>query len=116
MSLYLGNNLGNTNAKTLFRDLFMIDADEKEARETRKPSIANTTVNIPEVDPTFNKAYNYKRSGEYKYEDPFPNNSRPLQWSYDGRNLSLLNTLEYNQKPNYPDVITPYPQKIVGQY
>lgn len=116
MSLFLGNNLGNTNAKTLFRDLFFIDYDEKVARETRMPSVANTTQNIPEIDPTYNKAYNYKRTGEYKYEDPFPNNSRPLQWNYNGRNLSLIDTLVYNSKPNYPDVITPYPQKIVGQY
>lgn len=116
MSLYLGNTLGDTNTRTLFRDLGFIDRDERTARETRMPSIVNTTANIPADDPTLIKWCNYKRSGEYKYEDPLPNTSRPQQWKWDGRKLAMLDTLAYNQKPNYPDVITAYPQKIVGQY
>lgn len=116
MSLYLGNSIGDTNSRTLFRDLFMIDQDEREVRETRKPSVANTRANIPYDDPTLIKASNYKHKGEFKYEDPLPNGSRPQQWKWDGRQLAMLNTLAYNQKPNYPDVITAYPQRVVGQY
>ena len=116
MSLYLGNLVGDTNSLTLNRDLRKNDVYEKLARETRMPSVCNTTQNIPEADPTLIKWGNYKRSGEYKYADPMPNNSRPQQWNWDGRQLAMLNTLEYNSKPNFPDVITAYPQEIVGQY
>lgn len=116
MSLYLGNPLGDAISHTLFRDLKAIDKEERLDRNTRMPSIANTRQNIPTVDPTMNKWYNYKRSGAEKFEDPRPNDSRPLQWDYNGRNLWMLATLDYNKKKDYPDVITAYPQKVVGRY
>jgi hypothetical protein len=116
MSLYLGNLIGDTNSLTLHRDLRKNDLYQTLARETRPESICNTKQNIPQVDNTYNKWFNYKRSGAYKYADPMPNISRPQQWNWDGRKVAMLNTLDYNSKPNFPDVITAYPQEIVGQY
>ena len=116
MSLYLGNQLGDTNSATLYRDLRKNDIYEKIARETKMPSVCNTYQNIPKDDPVLIKWSNYKRKGEYKYAEPFPNTSRPQQWNWDGRKLAMLNTLDVNSKPNFPDVITAYPQEIIGQY
>lgn len=116
MSLYLGNALYDTNSGTLFRDLGLIDKEEKKDRETRMPSIVNVSQNIPQADKTMNLWYNYKRSGAEKYANPFPENSRPLQWERDGRNLFMLDTLQANQKPNFPDVVTPYRMKVIGTY
>lgn len=116
MSLYLGNDLYNTNSGVLFRDLGLITKAETRYEETRIPSIVNVEQNIPQDDPTLNKWFNYKRSGAEKFADPFPNKSRPLQWKWDGRKLAMTNTLKVNQKPNFPDVITAYPQQVVGKY
>ena len=116
MSLYLGNDFVNTTSTNIFRNLSYIDKYEKVARETRMPSVCNTTQNIPKDDPALIKWCNYKRKGEYKYAEPFPNTSRPQQWNWNGRNLAMLNTLAFNSKPNFPDVITAYPPKVVGQY
>lgn len=116
MSLYLANTKGDVVSHTLFRDMEMIDKKERNVRETRMPSIANTRQNIPQVDQTINKWFNLKRSGAEKFEDPRPNNSRPLQWNWNGRNLWMMATLDYNKKKNYPDVITAFQQKVVGRY
>lgn len=116
MSLYLANTKGDVISHTLFRDMIAIDKEERKDRETRMPSIANTRQNIPKIDQTYNLWYNYKRSGAEKFEDPRPNTSRPLQWDYNGRNLWMLKTLDYNKQKDYPDVITAFPQKVVGKY
>lgn len=112
------NNYGISNrvSTQFFGDLNRESKKELKDKEIRPPSIANTYQNIPEVDPALVKASNYKRSGAEKYADTFPNDSRQQQFSNDGRNLWLLDTLDYNKKRDYPDVITKYSLEVVGHY
>jgi len=111
-------SLGNPNITNAFRfkDLARIDKEERLDRETRMPSIVNTYQNEPKYQKAENLSRNYVRSGMQKFADPFPNNSRPLDWNYNGRNLHLLNSLEANRQRNFPEVITPNPLVVVGRY
>lgn len=111
MSLYLGNV-----SDFMFRDLKRIDKEEKLDRETRIPSIVNTYQNEPQFQKVENLSRNYARSGEEKFADPFPNISRRLDWDFDGRNLHMLKTLEYNRQRDYPEVITKHPLQVIGRY
>lgn len=122
MSATLGvpplNNYGISNrvSTQFFGDLKREAPKELKNKEIRGPSICNTYQNIPKVDPALVKASNYKRSGAEKYADPFPNDSRPQQFENNGRNLWMLDTLDYNKKRDYPDVITKYSLEVVGHY
>lgn len=114
MSYSLG--IPNLTSSYVFKDLERIDIKETKDGKVRMPSIANTYQNEPEFQKAENLSRNYVRTGQEKYADPFPNVSRPIDWNYDGRNLSILNTLEANRKKDYPDVITKHPLKVVGYY
>lgn len=120
MTLYLANQLGDVVSRTLFRDLNMITSKEYETNNTRIPSYVNTYQNIPTFQITENLSRNYARSGQQKYADVYGNrygeNKRPIDLKYDGRNLHMLKTLEYNKRRDYPDVITKDPLKVVGYY
>lgn len=82
----------------------------------RMPSIANTYQPTNDLDKSIIRSTNYARIGQAKYEDPFPNNQRFLNWYENGRNLYLLNSLKDNKKRDYPDVITINPLKVSGYY
>ena len=114
MSYSLG--IPNLTSSFIFNDLQRIDGEETKDKEIRMPSLANTYRNEPEFQKTENLSRNYVRSGQEKYADTFPNQSRPINRDYNGRNLSILNTLEANRKKDYPNVITKHPLKVVGYY
>ena len=114
MSYSLG--IPNLTNSFIFKDLQRIDAEERKDREIRIPSLAYTYQNQPQFQKIENVSRNYVRSGQQKYADPFPNVSRPINWNYNGRKLDILQSLQANRKPNYPEVITKYPLKVVGYY
>lgn len=114
MSYSLG--IPNLTNSFRFKDLQRIDVEERKDREIRIPSLANTYQNQPQFQKIENVSRNYVRSGQQKYADPFPNVSRPINWYYNGRKLDILQSLQANRKPNYPEVITKNPLKVVGYY
>lgn len=120
MTLYLGNTIGNVISKTIFRDLNWITSKEYETKNTRIPSYVNTYQNNPTYQITENLSRNYVRSGQEKFADVYGNrygeNKRMIDWNWNGRNLFMLDTLEYNRKKDYPDVITKNSLKVVGYY
>lgn len=114
MSYSLG--IPNLTSAYVFKDLKRIDAEETKDKKIRMPSIANTYQNEPEFQITENLSRNFARSGQEKYADPFQFVSRPINWDYNGRNLSILKTLEANRKKDFPDVVTKTSLKVVGYY
>jgi len=104
------------NNKTFFNNLKRIVQYEYDAKNIRKPSLANTYKNEPEFQKVLNLSCNYARTGQQKFKDPFAFHQRPNNFSYDGRKLAMLDTLKYNQKRDYPDVISKNYLKVVGFY
>ena len=82
----------------------------------RKPSLANTTLNIPLYQTAENLSRNYARVGQAKYEDPFKFVMRPNNFEYDGRKLQVQETLLRNQEKDFPNVNTKHPLKVTGFY
>jgi len=104
------------NNGTFFNNLNKKVREEYYAENTRKQSIVNTYQNEPQFQKAQNLSRNYMRTGNAKYSDPFAFHMRPNNFSYDGRKLSLLNTLKLNAKPNFPEVITKNKLNVVGFY
>ena len=104
------------NNGTFFNELKRNVKNEYDAKNTRRPSLANTYQNEPEFQRAFNLSRNYARTGQQKFQDPFAFHQRPNNFSYDGRKLAMLDTLKYNQKKDYPDVISKNYLKVVGFY
>lgn len=104
------------NNSTFFNELNRKAINENIARTTRKPSVANTYKNEPEIQQTENISRNYKRIGDQVFADPFQFHTRPYDNYYDGRKLHMLNTLIYNAKRDKPDVITKHSLKVVNFY
>ena len=104
------------NNGTFFYELNRNTKYEQIAVNTRMPSIANTYQNIPQDDKTFNLSYNYARTGQQKFADPFAFKSRLDNGYNNGRNLNILKTLAINANRDTPDVITTNPLKVVGFY
>jgi hypothetical protein len=90
--------------------------DDITANETRKPSISNTYQNQSLFQNVENLSRNYARTGQQKFADPFEFHMKPNNFSYDGRNLGMLNTLKANATQDKADVITANPLKVVGFY
>lgn len=89
---------------------------QNKTKNTRISSIVNTYQNQPKFQIAENLSRNYARIGQQKYDDPFKFHMRPYYNEYDGRNLSILNTLKVNAEKDKPDIITKYPLKVVGYY
>jgi len=104
------------NNGTFFYELNRNAKNENLAKNTSIPSIVNTYQNEPKFQQVENLSRNYARTRQQKFKDPFAFKSRPLDESYDGRNLHLLNTIRYNATKDYPDVITANPLKVAGFY
>jgi hypothetical protein len=105
-----------TNNGTFFNELNRRVKYEYDARNMRAPSIANTRQNEPQFQRNENLSRNYMRVGDQKFADPFAFKSRFDNGFYNGRNLNILDTIKYNSKRNFPDVITQTPLKVVGFY
>lgn len=110
-------NIIKQNANLFYNELYNIANKEQEARTTRIPSVANTYKNEPSFQQVENLSRNYARSGQQKFADPFAFNMKPNTMEYyDGRNLSIFNTLKQYAARDKPDVITVNPLTVVGYY
>jgi hypothetical protein len=105
-----------TNNGTFFDIINRNIKSQYLAKNIRTPSIANTYKNEPLVQLNQNLSRNYRRSGNQQFADPFAFHTRPNNFSYDGRKLHMLNTLNVNANHDKVDVITLNPLKVVGYY
>lgn len=106
----------NRRAQFFYNELSRISNNENKAKNTRRPSIANTYKNEPEFQQAQNLSRNYARIGQQKFGDPFQVQSRPYDDYYNGRKLQILESLMINSKKDKADVITANPLKVVGYY
>jgi hypothetical protein len=104
------------NNGTFFDILNRNAKSEYLGENIRKPSLANTTKNESQFQLVQNLSRNYMRTGNQIYADPFAFHMRPNNFSYDGRRVAVLDTLEVNATRDKPDVITLNPLKVVGYY
>jgi len=105
-----------TNNGTFFDILRRSAKSEYLGESIRTPSLANTTKNEPEFQRVENLSRNYMRTGNQIYADPFAFHMRPVNFTYDGRRVAVLDTLAVNATRDKPDVITANPLKVVGYY
>jgi hypothetical protein len=106
----------NNQAGYLFYQQTRKATDNIVANETRIPSYVKTYQNQALFQNTENLSRNYARVGQQKFADPFAFHMKPNDFSYDGRNLKMLNTLRMNATQDKPDVITVNPLRVVGFY
>jgi hypothetical protein len=105
-----------------YRAPFVYDKIEKNAlaenqmKNTRPFCVANTYKNEPEFQQAENRSRNYVRSGQQKFADPFEFHPKPYNWYFEGRNLDIHKTLEYNKKNNYPELVSVNNLRVVGRY
>lgn len=104
------------NNNTFYNELKRNVYNEKNRNNIYLNSIANTYKNEPQFQTVENLSRNYIRSGQPKFADPFAFHQIPLYKDNGKRNTAILDTLKANAKKDRPDVITPFPLKVVGYY
>ena len=90
--------------------------NENQMKSTRPFCIANTYKYEPEFQTAENRSRNYVRKGVQKFADPFAFHPKPYNWYFEGRNLNIQKTLEYNQVTDHPELISKNNLKVVGRY
>lgn len=90
--------------------------NESSYKNTRPFCVANTYKNEAEFQETENRSRNYARSGQQKFADLFEFHPKPYNWYFEGRNLNIQKTLEYNQVTNYPELVSKNNLRVVGRY